>query len=145
MPRATAEQVNNACIIIDGEEWRDVVGYENIYQVSSAGRVKHLPTTVIEVSSSGEVITSRATKEYILKQCQNNQTYSHVGLAKNGKVNSIGLHRVIAEAFVPKLPNQTEVHHIDRDRQNNSVSNLQWLSPAEHDDMHKDKPRHANA
>ena len=145
MPRATAEQANNACIIIDGEEWRDVVGYENIYQVSSAGRVKHLPTTVIEVSSSGEVITSRVTKEYILKQCQNNQTYLHVGLVKNGKVNSIGLHRVIAEAFVPKLPNQTEVHHIDRDRQNNSVSNLQWLSPAEHDDMHRDKPRHATA
>lgn len=145
MPRATAEQVNNACINIDGEEWRDVVGYENIYQVSSLGRVKHLPTTVIEVSSSGEVITSRVTKEYILKQCQNNQTYSHVGLVKNGKVNSIGLHRVIAEAFVPRLPQQTEVHHIDRNRQNNSVSNLQWLSPAEHDDVHRDKPRHATA
>ena len=83
MARATAEQVNNACIIIDGEEWRDVVGYENIYQISNFGRVKHLPTTVIEVSSSGEVITSRATKEYILKQYQNNQTYSHVGLVKN--------------------------------------------------------------
>ena len=143
MPRATAEQVNNACIIIDGEEWRDVVGYENIYQVSSAGRVKHLPTTVIEVSSSGEVITSRATKEYILKQCANKWNYLIVGLVKNGKVNSVGLHRVIAEAFVPKLPNQTEVHHIDRNRQNNSVSNLQWLSSAEHDNMHKDKPRHA--
>ena len=75
MPRATAEQVNNSCINMDGEEWRDVPGYENIYQVSNLGRVKHLPTTIIEVSSSGEVISSRVTREYILKQCQNNQTY----------------------------------------------------------------------
>ena len=140
MPRATAEQVNNSCINIDGEEWRDVQGYENIYQVSSAGRVKHLPTTVIEVSSSGEVISSRPTREYILKQCQNNQTYLHIGLAKNGKVNSIGLHRVVAEAFVPKLANQIEVHHIDRNRQNNSIDNLIWLTPEEHRRCHKTRP-----
>ena len=69
MPRATTNQVNNSCINIDGEEWRDVAGYENIYQVSSAGRVRHLSTMMIEVSSSGEVISSRKTKEYILKQC----------------------------------------------------------------------------
>ena len=141
MPRATTEQVNNACINIDGEEWRDVVGYENIYQVSSLGRVKHLPTTIVEVSSSGEVIMSRTTKAYILKQCQNNQDYLHVGLVKNGKVNSIGLHRVIADAFVPRLPSQTEVHHIDRNRQNNDVSNLMWVTAEEHDNLHRDKPR----
>lgn len=143
MPRATAEQVNNSCVNIDGEEWRDVPGYENIYQVSNLGRVKHMPTTVIEVTSSGEVISSRPTREYILKQCTNKQNYLVVGLVKNNKVNSIGVHRLIALAFVARLPTQTEVHHIDRDRQNNSVSNLQWLSPAEHDEMHRDKPRHA--
>ena len=140
MPRATTEQVNNACINIDGEEWRDVAGYENIYQVSSAGRVKHLSTTIIEVSSSGEVISSRKTKEYILKQCPNKDGYLRVGLAKNGKVNSIGLHRVVAEAFVPKLPGQTEVHHIDRNRRNNSIDNLIWVTPEEHRLYHITRP-----
>ena len=141
MPRATAEQVNNACIIIDGEEWRDIDGYEGIYQVSSAGRVKHLPTTMVEVASNGTVIQTRITKEYILKQKAIKQDYMHVGLALNGSVNSIGVHRLIATAFIPRLPNQTEVHHIDRNRQNNSIDNLQWVTPTEHDNLHRDKPR----
>ena len=140
MPRATTNQVNNSCINIDGEEWRDVAGYENIYQVSSAGRVRHLSTTIIEVSSSGEVISSRKTKEYILKQCSNNESYLHVGLVKNGKVNSVGLHRVVAEAFVPKHDGQTEVHHIDRNRRNNSIDNLIWVTPEEHRLYHKTRP-----
>ena len=139
MARATAEQVNNCCINIDGEEWRDVPGYEDIYQVSNSGRVKHLQTTIIEVSSSGEVVSSRPTREYILKQCTNNQNYFHVGLTRSGKVNSIGVHRLVALAFVPKLPHQDEVHHVDKDRQNNDVSNLQWVSYNEHYMFHRVK------
>ena len=141
MPRATAEQVNNACIIIDGEEWRDIDGYKGIYQVSSVGRVKHLPTTMVEISSNGDVIQTRATREYILKQKAIKQDYIHVGLATGSSVNSIGVHRLIASAFVSRLPAQTEVHHIDRNRQNNSIDNLIWLTPEEHANMHRDKPR----
>jgi len=141
MARATSEQVNNACINIDGEEWRDIPGYEDIYQVSNLGRVRHLPTTILEISSSGEVILSRPTREYILKQCKNNQDYLHVGLTRNGKVNSVGVHRLVALAFVPKLPNQDEVHHIDKDRQNNAVENLQWVSFNEHYMFHRVRMR----
>jgi hypothetical protein len=142
MPRATAEQVNNYCINMADEEWRDIPGYEDIYQVSSLGRVKHLSTTILEVSSSGEVVSSRSTREYILKQCQNNQNYLHVGLVKSNKTNSIGVHRLVALAFVPKLPDQNEVHHIDKNRQNNDVSNLQWVSFEEHYMFHRVRMKH---
>ena len=141
MPRATKEQVNNACIKIEGEEWRDVEGYEGIYQVSSVGRVKHIPTTRVEISQNGDVIQTRTTKEYILKQKAIKQDYMHVGLALGSSVNSIGVHRLIAAAFIPKLPKQTEVHHIDRNRQNNSIDNLLWVTPEEHIELHRDKPR----
>jgi len=142
MPRATVEQVNNSCINIDNEEWRNIPGYEDIYQVSSLGRVKHLSTTIVEVSSSGEVIASRLTREYILKQCTNNQSYLHVGLVKDNKTNSIGVHRLVALAFVPKLIEQTEVHHIDSNRQNNTLTNLMWLAPEMHCSYHTTKRRY---
>ena len=145
MPRATAEQVNNSCINIDGEEWRDVLDYESIYQVSTIGRVKHSPTTIVEVSSTGEVISTRQTKEYILKQSTNKFGYSVVGLTRNSKVNVIGVHRLVASAFIPHLDEQIEVHHIDVNSKNNSVDNLIWVSPREHDNLHRCKPRHNTA
>ena len=124
-----------------GEKWAPIEGYEGIYEVSTCGRVKHLPTTVITISYHGDVISTRKTAPYILKQCENANHYRVVGLVKGHSVNSIAVHRLIAQAFLPRLPEQTEVHHIDRDRSNNSLDNLKWVTPEEHDDLHRDKPR----
>ena len=124
-----------------GEKWEDVEGYEGIYEVSNFGRVRHLPTTVLTISYHGDVISTRKTEPYIVKQCDNAQHYKVVGLVKDHSVNSIAVHRLLAQAFLPKLPGQTEVHHKDRDRSNNSLDNLQWVTPEEHDDLHRDKPR----
>ena len=124
-----------------GEKWADIEGYEGIYEISSLGRVKHLPTTVLTISYHGDVVSTRKTESYIVKQCDNAQHYKVVGLVKGSSVNSIAVHRLLAQAFLPKLPGQTEVHHKDRDRSNNSLSNLQWVTPEEHDDLHRDKPR----
>ena len=141
MPKRTAEQVNNARINMQGEKWSDVEGYEGIYEVSSFGRVRHLPTTVLTISYHGDVVGTRKTEPYIVKQCDNAQHYKVVGLVKGRSVNSIAVHKLLAQAFLPRLPEQTEVHHKDRDRSNNSLSNLQWVTPEEHDDLHRDKPR----
>ena len=133
--------MDEARINMQGEKWADVEGYEGIYEVSNLGRVKHLPTTVLTISYHGDVISTRKTEPYIVKQCDNAQHYKVVGLVKGRSVNSIAVHRLIAQAFIPRLPEQTEVHHKDRDRHNNSLDNLQWVTPEEHDDLHRDKPR----
>ena len=137
----TAEQVDSARINMQGEKWADVEGYEGIYEVSSCGRVRHMPTTVITISSRGDVIDTKKREPYILKQCDNREHYKVVGLVKGKSVNAIAVHRLLAQAFLPRLPEQTEVHHKDRDRSNNSLDNLQWVTPEEHDNLHLDKPR----
>ena len=141
LPKKTAEQVDSARINMQGEKWADVAGYEGIYEVSNLGRVKHLPTTVLTISYHGDVVSTRKTEPYIVKQCENKQHYKVVGLVKGKSVNSIAVHRLLAQAFLPRTPAQTEVHHKDRDRSNNSLDNLQWVTPEEHDDLHRDKPR----
>ena len=141
LPQKTAEQVNKARINIQGEKWADVDGYEGIYEISNFGRVKHLPTTVITISYHGDIVSTRKTDPYIVKQCENKQHYKVVGLVKGKSINSIAVHRLLAQAFLPRIPEQTEVHHRDRDRSNNNLDNLQWVTPEEHDNLHRDKPR----
>ena len=141
MPGPTQSQVNNACIDNHDEEWRDIPGYEGLYLVSSAGRVKRLRTTTVEFTADGDIVNTRNRKEYILKQSSNRQDYKVVGLTKLGNTSVTAVHRLIATAFVPRLPSQTEVHHIDKDRRNNDISNLEWLTPEQHAEKHTTKER----
>ena len=57
--------------------------------------------------------------------------YMYVNLYKNGKMNSKTVHRLVAQAFIPNPENKTEVNHIDEDKTNNQVSNLEWMSAKE--------------
>ena len=93
LPRRTVEQVDSARINMQGEKWADIEGYEGIYEVSSCGRVKHLPTTILTISSRGDVIDTKKKEPYILKQCDNSENYKVVGLVKGKSVNSIAVHR----------------------------------------------------
>ena len=100
-----------------------------------------MPTTILTISSRGDVIDTKKKEPCILKQCESSWHYKVVGLVKGKSVNAIAVHRLMAKAFLPRLPEQTEVHHKDRDRSNNSLDNLQWVTPEEHDNLHLDKPR----
>lgn len=107
------------------EIWKDVVGYEGIYQVSNKGRVKGLYR---KICKSNGVIQYR--KERIISQCLNGDGYYHLKISKDGKSKTVRVHRLVAEAFIPN-PNPkllTDVNHIDYNRKNNNVSNLEWLS-----------------
>jgi len=138
MPRCTEEQRNLTRLGADDETWKDIPGYVGIYQISNKGRVKHLPTAIIEVTSKGEVINTRSTSEYILKASERKQdSYYCVGLVRDGKISVTKVHRLVAQAFCPRLPEQTEVHHIDHDRHNNTDDNLVWLTLDEHADKHR--------
>ena len=97
------------------EEWRDIKGYEGLYQVSSWGRVKSLNY-------------KRTGKEGILNGDPNNIGYMSVVLYKNGKRKPRLIHRLVAAAFIPNPDNLPIINHIDENKNNNRVDNLEWCT-----------------
>lgn len=107
------------------EEWKDIEGYEGLYQVSDQGNVKSLARK--RNNSKG----SYTQKERILKQSNTTTGYKKVELVKNGQKKSLRVHRLVAQAFIPNPENKPEVNHIDGNKTNNFVSNLEWVTSSE--------------
>lgn len=100
---------------LPGEEWRDVVGYEGLYQISNFGRVKSF----------------QKTKAKILKSGADLHNYLRVVLCKDGEKKNRFVHVLVANAFLPNPNNLPQVDHIDTDKSNNHLSNLRWVTSAE--------------
>ena len=97
------------------EEWRPVVGYEGLYEVSNMGNVKSL--------------NYRGTgKEGILKPYDDGHGYLKVMLSKEGKDKQYRINRLVAQAFIENPDNLPEVNHKDKVRTNNCVDNLEWCT-----------------
>lgn len=101
----------------ENEIWRDIEGYEGLYQVSNLGRVKSLGN-------------DKTKKEKILKFGKNKDGYLFVVLCKEGKRKNYTIHRLVANAFIKNPSNLTCINHIDEDKTNNLVSNLEWCDIA---------------
>lgn len=95
------------------EEWKDIVGYEGLYQVSTLGRVK----------SFHKGNTPRLLKPH---RCSNE--YLMVQLSKDGLVTHMLIHRLVAQAFIDNPCNYPQVNHKDEDVTNNRVDNLEWCT-----------------
>jgi hypothetical protein len=106
---------------LEGEVWRDVVGYDDCYQVSNFGRVKGKQRIIIN-----EALGNQLKREKLLKISHNR--YANVLLAKNGKHLYTSVHRLIAIAFIPNPNNYPCVNHIDFNRFNNVLENLEWCT-----------------
>lgn len=103
------------------EEWRDIEGFDGFYQISSYGRVK---------SMGGWCGTARR-KESIRSVSLTKDGYEKVRLVYRGKDRTARIHRLVAEAFLPNPENKDTVNHIDGDKRNNNVANLEWANRSE--------------
>lgn len=111
------------------EIWKDIKGYEELYQVSSLGRVR----------SKDKLINSRGNKKrlhrgIILRPKKKKSGYLEVSLYKDKKHKSIQVHRLVAETFIPNPQNKPEVNHkkvVTNDFCDNSIYNLEWCTREE--------------
>lgn len=97
------------------EIWKDVAGYEGLYQVSNLGRVKSV----------------KGVSERILKGGNDCHGYLCLNLWKNNQRIMFKIHRLVAQAFIPNPENKPQVNHIDEDKTNNVDSNLEWCTAKE--------------
>ena len=104
------------------EIWKDIEGYEGLYKVSNRGRVRSLERT----ARYGRGY--RTVPEKILKARKNNNGYLYVKLCKDGKGKMYTVHKLVATAFCDNPHGFKEVNHIDENKSNNVVSNLEWCS-----------------
>lgn len=107
------------------EEWKDIEGYEGIYQVSNYGNVKSLARQ--RRNSKGIYMQ----KEKLLSLTNTSTGYKKVELVKNGKKKGYKVHRLVAMAFIDNPENKPEVNHIDGNKINNHVDNLEWVTSSE--------------
>jgi hypothetical protein len=105
--------------------WAEIKGYEGLYQVSSFGIVRSLPRIIKQGSRVVRVNGKTLT------QCNDGRGYRIVVLSKNGVHKSIRVHRLVADAFLSNPENKSEVNHIDGNKENNKVSNLEWATRSE--------------
>ena len=109
------------------EVWKDIRGYEKYYQISNLGRVRSLDRIIKDEKNN----RTFNIKGKIITPTDNGNGYLIIGLRKNGKRNNKYIHRLVAEAFLDKCDGQEYINHIDFNKKNNNISNLEWCTQKE--------------
>ena len=113
-------------MITNNEVWKDVIGYERCYQISSLGRLKRKEKKIV---NKGNIHTLR---ERIINPYRDKKGYLVYRLkCDNGKIKRYFAHRLVAIHFISNPENKPEVNHIDGNKENNCVNNLEWVTTRE--------------
>lgn len=107
------------------EIWKDIINFEGLYQISNLGNVKSLPKKVKKKYGF------RNTKEKLLKKVNHSAGYYIVGLKKNKRDYKFFIHRLLAIHYIDNPNNFLCINHIDGDKQNNNLNNLEWCTKQE--------------
>ena len=109
------------------EEWKSILGFEGFfYSVSNLGRVKSMRRPIVGVDGK-----SRIRRERIMSGSIKTNGYLHVSLRRTGeKQIKRHVHLLVATAFLPEKATSEEVNHLDCNKLNNAVTNLEWCSHA---------------
>lgn len=113
-------------------EWKDIPGYEGIYQASTSGQIRTTEGKVTHSVRHGK----RIWKSRVLKQKVSKDNCCRVELYKNKKSKTWLVHRLVALTFIPMVEGKGYINHKDGNRLNNSIDNLEWCD-------HKENNNHA--
>ena len=111
------------------EEWKDIIGYEGVYQVSNFGNIKSLDRLIFNKGKQ----TYQKLKGKNIKHCKNGKGYMLVNLCKCGNTLSFMVHKIVASTFFNyvNFDSSLVIDHIDNDKNNNKLSNLQIITSRE--------------
>ena len=110
---------------MEGEVWKDIEGYEGIYQVSNMGRVKSLDRTIKRINNRSDYAKMKGR---VLAQFKDTKGYLTTNLCKDGKQSHPPIHRLVAKAFVDNIENKKTVDHINTIITDNRAENLRWFT-----------------
>ena len=109
-----------------GEIWKPIKGFEGFYEVSNSGVVKSLPRIIERRNKWPYPVVER-----VLSQTPSAKGYLIVGLYKDKAQTKKSVHVLVAESFIPNPQNKPQVNHLDCNKKNNSVKNLEWCTNEE--------------
>ena len=103
-------------------KWKPIEGFQNKYEVSDKGFVSTIKTTSVKIEGHN-----------ILSWYKEKQGYRQVGLldSKRKKYKVFRIHRLVAEAFIPKVKDKNQINHKNGNKEDNNVKNLEWCTPSE--------------
>ena len=105
------------------EVWKDIKDYEGKYQISNLGRVRSL---IYKNNANGKIYS----RIKILKAFKDNKGYKRIYL-KMWKRKNAQIHRLVAQAFIENPNNKPQINHKDKNKENNNVNNLEWVTNSE--------------